>query len=131
MASLFSKNHISREEALKCVFEGWSDLINEAYNLIEVFNTKEQSIDVSQVKEKFGTLRIYIDNHIKVIKDGTDIVQMVDDSIFRDVLSQMYIIELKSAHICEFCGKEGSVKDRDGWYKCMCPVCFEKKDLKV
>jgi hypothetical protein len=133
MTKVFSADtdHITREEALKCVFDGWASLINEAYDILDIFNTNEHSITVAQVKEKFGTLRMYTYNHLKVIKDGTDIQQMVDDEVFRAVQGQLYLIEIKSAHICEFCGKEGRVLDKNGWYKCMCPTCFvkDKSDL--
>ena len=76
---------------------GWVDIIKP---LIE--EAKEKGIKVKQIKEKFGSLRFYVD------REG------MYDSIRK--------AENKSEITCENCGKEGSLK-RKGWIKCLCKEC--------
>lgn len=63
---------------------------------------------VSQIKEKFGTLRFYANNTTE---------QM--DYLIHDA-------ELASAETCEFCGKTGRLR-RGGWIKTLCDKCHEER----
>jgi len=56
-----------------------------------------------QIKEKFGTLRLYCGNVDETTNAVTDFA------------------ELMSATTCEFCGQPGKTY-RTGWYKTLCPT---------
>ena len=71
---------MTREQAKTCVGEGWSVLIDKIYDqLIE-------EMIVVQVKEKLGSLRVY--------------VQCASESV-RDLIND---IQQQSYSICEICG---------------------------
>ena len=117
-------DHIPRGAAKECVGDGWAKLVDEAYDILDAFNKKLQSIDVLQVKEKFGTLRIYIRNRVKVTSDN--VTNMIEPEVFEDIWKRIHELELKSAKVCEECGAEGEIRDIKGWYKCFCDACTFK-----
>jgi hypothetical protein len=95
------------------VGEGWYDLIDRMLNKLEPIaiasnkkykNTHECSFVLSQVKEKFGILRVYTSYH-------------EDDA--RDVISDA---EIESGKICEVCGKPGRIVGK-GWWSTRCMEC--------
>jgi hypothetical protein len=79
---------------------GWDKLINP---IIEA--AKENEVRVVQVKEKFGGLRIYLDNAPYWLYDMTDLVERL------------------SYHICERCGEEGKLRTNRVWLKTLCEEC--------
>ena len=85
----------TRDDALESVGRGWASLVNE------FFNNKSDKCCVSQVKEKFGGLRIY---HYF----GSD----ADDDLIER-------LERKSYTVCEVCGKGGK-PTKVGWIKTLC-----------
>jgi hypothetical protein len=85
------------EDMKRCVGEGWSNLIEECYNICQ-----ENNVSVLQVKEKYGGLRFYVD--------------AATESVF-EVLDKC---EEMSYTICEFCGKEGSLRTDLSWYLTLC-----------
>jgi hypothetical protein len=93
---------LKRESALKSVGGGWSKLINNLYD------AKPKHTIVTQVKEKFGTLRFYISNAPEWYYD------LIDH------------YEQESATICEQCGKDGKTRLDRGWYLTLCDECYEK-----
>lgn len=113
-ASLFPPKEIRDNETLSCLafgFEcddGWFSLLDEALQAMADLNIP---IQIDQVKEKFGGLRIYY-------HDGDERV----DSIIK-------IAEEKASKTCERCGLPGEIKKIKNWYTCICPKC-EKKRLK-
>jgi hypothetical protein len=90
--------------------EGWFPLIYELLDKIQaiVDKTPELSdIEVTEIKEKYGGLRFYINY-------GTD-------EIF-DIIDEY---EKKSYTICERCGKPGKLtKNNYRWYKTLCNNCI-------
>jgi len=94
---------ISRKEALRMVGPGWERLINKLYEKLP------KGGQVSDVKEKYGTLRFYVFNC---------------DENYLDFISS---VEDESAHICEQCGKSGNVAPVFGWYLCLCEECRQKR----
>jgi hypothetical protein len=89
--------NIPREHAKEFVGPGWSSLIDEIYDRIEKF----PDVYIAQIKEKFGTLRFYVDG--------------CDDTTFDFIES---VCE-KSATICEQCGKPGLLRE-GGWILTLC-----------
>jgi hypothetical protein len=116
--------HVSREVAKNCVGEGWASLIDEAYDIIDAFNKKVHSIDVLQVKEKFGTLRIYVRNRVKVTEHS--VTNMIEPELFEDIWVRIHEIEIRSAKTCEGCGDSSTIRDVRGWYKSLCDACLIK-----
>ena len=74
----------------------------------EEFNEKVQ-VRVAQVKEKFGTLRFYVNN-------GNS-----------EVNAAITMAEAMSARICEHCGSPGHPR-RGGWVKTRCDECESNKN---
>ena len=59
---------------------------------------------VRQIKEKFGTLRFYID--------------VETDAMYERICEA----ELESSKTCERCGKPGELTVTGGWYRTLCPA---------
>ena len=94
------------------VGEGWRSLVEKLVNDIAKIDPK---VEVTQVKEKFGTLRFYISG-------GND---EVDNLIEK--------AERKSSTICEICGKKGKPRDLP-WVLTLCADCYRRryeKDPKI
>jgi hypothetical protein len=88
--------------------DGWTVLI---YRLSQAISTHIESIGLdivaTQVKEKFGTLRFYVDGG--------------DEEVFRLIDAA----ERESATICELCGAPGTLVMK-GWCSTRCPSCKHK-----
>ena len=81
--------------------KGWYPLIRE---LIEKLDKLPEEIEVLQVKEKYATLRFYVNG---VSEKAYGIIE--DYSLF-------------SGHICEYCGEfwTAEVRESHHWYKTLC-----------
>lgn len=106
------ENGYSREMALQSVGAGWAALINLVFNNIDNDNKYNSGrfmggVVITQVKEKFGTLRMYhyTTNGDEGYTDGF-----------------MSAVQGMSAHICEDCGKPGTIGGR-GWIRTLCGEC--------
>lgn len=89
---------------------GWYNLIDELCSeLAELIDDEypefKEDFQVVQVKEKFGTLRFY--------------VNYGNDKIFE--LIDYY--ENLSAETCEYCGKDAELRTRGSWYATLCDEC--------
>jgi hypothetical protein len=80
---------------------GWKSLVDPI-----VARIQETGGRVDQIKEKYGTLRIYY----------TPGEEEWDDTI-DNMISEA---ERKSASTCEICGQPGSLLYKHGWYKTLC-----------
>ncbi len=90
------------DQALASVGPGWADLVKAAYQACE-----DGGIKLSQVKEKFGGLRIY------VVGGAPDYIYTLLDEL-----------ESKSMKTCEACGDSGS-PNISGWIKTLCKDCHD------
>lgn len=104
---LFADRHKPMTETAMCwgfdVGDGWYDLIDILCGSIQSYidDNKKPQITVSQVKEKFGTLRFYT--------NGSD-----------DLITGMiWMAEHMSCRICETCGKPGKSRGK-GWFYTAC-----------
>jgi len=88
--------------------DGWLTFVTELITkLIELGWDKQ----VCQVKEKFSTLRFYI------------------NSGSAEVHALIHEYENKSGYICETCGKPGkTIKTKTGWLKTLCETCVRSKN---
>lgn len=93
---------------------GWYDLLERLFvDLRKAVNEGAAQPTVMQVKEKFGTLRFYMNG-------GTEAM--------RERIRQA---EWESARTCEVCGQPGKTLDRRGWYKTLCPVHAKELGYEV
>lgn len=95
-----------REYAKMCVGNGWHGLVDEAFDLCE-----KHGVEVTQVKEKFGQLRIY--------------TGYTPDRLY----TKIHEIENRSGTICETCGAPSQLQTRGGWLKSICDPCKEILDV--
>jgi hypothetical protein len=88
--------------------DGWYDLIYDLSKaLTEYAELKKFEIIVVQVKEKYGTLRFYVQGEDHIIS-----------ALIGHAVNQ-------SRHTCEECGKYGSLRGL-GWVQTLCDECAEK-----
>lgn len=83
--------------------------------LAKAYLSENYTVNVFQVKEKFGGLRFYID---------------VDDSKLSKKINP-YIREAEnlSYKTCEKCGRPGSIR-RNGWISVQCDTCVKKEERR-
>ena len=97
------------------VGSGWFKLINDLCEKIQTHCDELGYNDTkfTQIKEKWGRLRIYMN--------------YADDFIY----DLIYKAEEDSGHICEVCGsKRGKMRD-DGWHMVRCKKCWEKYQEEI
>ncbi|SET80569.1 hypothetical protein SAMN04487962_1262 [Marinobacter segnicrescens] len=84
---------------------GWYPLVYELFGLVDdMQRVTGKAASISQVKEKFGTLRIYCN--------------LPCESIEQDILETVF--EDMSSHTCDFCGSPGRLSDKAGWWATRC-----------
>lgn len=91
--------------------DGWSDIIKEAMALLNDHNEQlERPIEITQIKEKFGRLRIYLS---------------ASDEVTDKIIKEAYA---KCAVTCEQCGEPGTLTEIGYWLQTLCPKCYGIKD---
>lgn len=78
--------------------DGWFQII---YDLCSKISELDDKVYATQVKEKFGTLRFYINGGDELIYD------LIDKA------------DQQSGVTCEICGKQGKLRGT-GWFKTLC-----------
>jgi hypothetical protein len=106
--------------------DGWYGILREACEKSEPIiarwlaehkndaDYKEWAPRFSQVKEKFGTLRIYFTTYPQD-QDSMNLDDIEEDA------------EEKSSVTCESCGKPGKLRGQ-GWYYTSCLLCARDED---
>ena len=84
------------------VCPGWEQLIRDMLQEIASNSDKRSAPEFTQIKEKFGTLRVYGYN---INDDEQEIIDKY---------------ERLSAKTCEVCGAEGEMRDKNGWLMVRC-----------
>ena len=101
---------------------GWEkiliDLQDELDHIIRVNRLTHHNCELKfvQIKEKFGTLRIYYD----LIGDWTDHCYDMIDQAVSDA-------EKLSRTTCETCGDEGKNRSINGWLKTECEYHYKQR----
>lgn len=85
---------------------GWAGIIR---GLCRILDGRESNVRFTQIKEKWGTLRIYAQHGDDGFVDGA--IRMAEEA---------------SAHICEVCGRPGEVR-RGGWISTLCDECHGRR----
>lgn len=106
------------EDKYECE-QGWWPLIEDAKRIVNEFNLKQSNIDdiileFVQIKEKWGGLRLYLNEYVPEIAD------------------KIHEIENKSYKICEHCGTSENVKTEytHSWVMTLCDKCREEEIKK-
>ena len=90
--------------------KGWNKLIIPILDYIDLYNSgHDDKIEILQIKEKFGGLRIYTSF------STPELDQLIDDA------------EEQSFKTCEYCGSTENVTQTTGWIKTLCSKCMEGK----
>lgn len=97
--------------------DGWFEILDQLCFSIMAYcevNAKEIP-QFSQIKEKFGTLTIYIDNADSIIQDLVDKAEKASEST------------------CEICGSrdESVTTEGDGWISTQCGKCRSDKEERA
>lgn len=96
--------------------DGWEPLIRRASEKLEPL-VRGTCARAFQVKEKFGTLRFYMDSVEPLAPD-------VDEAI----AAAIEAAEEESARTCEECGGPGELRDARGWFSTLCARCFDERE---
>lgn len=90
--------------------KGWNKLIIPILDYIDLYNSgHDYKIEILQIKEKFGGLRIYTSF------STPELDQLIDDA------------EEQSFKTCEYCGSTENVSQTTGWIKTLCRKCMREK----
>lgn len=95
--------------ALEQVGSGWKHILE----LVYAGKGLTPSVNIVQVKEKFGGLRIYFDSE--------------DMDEYRRFGELVTLAEYMSARTCEYCGASGKIRRDLAWLKCLCKEHYEEK----
>lgn len=95
--------------------EGWTALVADLCQRINETLQQEPSarFRVKQIKEKFGALRFYY-----ALQSSNETARAIDALV--DEACE------RSEHICEQCGHEGNLTQRNGWLLTWCRKCLER-----
>jgi len=96
---------MNKEYAKMCVGQGWHGLVDEAFDLAE-----KENFQVTQIKEKYGSLRIY-----------TDFLSEEQDKALTK-------LENRSFTMCQGCGVAAEAKTVRGWITVLCDSCRKIND---
>lgn len=89
---------------------GWNHLIEELIEKITPYAEDiELTINIIQIKEKFGMLTVYPDSYMEPI------ASIIDE------------YEKKSMTICEECGDPGEFRNDLGWKQTLCDIHYQSK----
>lgn len=94
---------------------GWMPLVKPIIDKIDELNQSGAQITLTQVKSKFGELRVYIQN------ENEELQRLIQEACD------------KSRHICEYCGRHAEQTTINGWIYTLCPDCMnshKKRDRK-
>lgn len=111
---LFRQKDLSMQETCMCwgicTGDGWYWLIDNLCGCIQSYinaNEKPQ-LEIVQLKEKFGELRIYTNGSNELIQ------------------GMIWLAENMSYNICENCGSTTNITHTKGYIQTLCKKCYEK-----
>lgn len=84
------------------VGEGWRDLVTKLVNDIMAI---DKTVEITQVKEKFGELRFYVSS------SSEQVFNLIEQA------------EAESLKICEICGIRENVTTQGAWLLTLCSKC--------
>lgn len=116
------------QDALNAVGPGWASLIKLAYS---TFSLIPFSIHVKQVKQKYGTLRIYveIDGDAPDPINAKNLYKFIPTNV-EHLYKFIDVLEVISGMVCSNCGFIPASKDQGkyGYYETLCHDCVSKRN---
>lgn len=108
--------------------EGWGDVIHAYLLQLDMLVRRNRwNIYVAQVKEKFGTLRFYVD-----ILDAEGLPCYADSAedvkCFYELVHEM---ESETGRVCCHCGTREGVRCYGGWIHYACPSCEASRNHEL
>ena len=100
----------AKKEGYYGVGKGWSEILND---LCDKLIAIDDSIEVLQVKEKYGLLRYYIGG--------------VESGKFDKIHRLIDKAENESSKTCEECGSKDNVETKGGWLLTLCDKCRKNR----
>lgn len=114
---------IKSKEPHQPVGDGWLSILDTAFNsmslLVKAGHLK--GVSVAQIKEKFGSLRLYAN---PLFNMGT-----LKDSVFDAFQNICRDAETASNHTCEECGQPGVLRTGE-WLKTLCDDHWEQLEAQ-
>jgi len=110
--------HLFGRGGFPTVGDGWCDLLERCLSRIELSRGRGQ-VQIVQIKEKFGTLRVYWGG------------EKLSDAAIARIEEAIELAEMRSACTCEECGAEGRLYNRGGWYLTRCPEHAQGEPVNV
>lgn len=115
------RKKIDRDRWYHCIGQGWKSLLDETFDKMEALADEYDADEliIEEVKEKYGSLRIYYyldGSHLKGLYPAMD--QVVEDA------------EAISEFTCERCGTAGELREDLGWIKTLCEECYQDEIQK-
>lgn len=123
---------------------GWFDLLFSLFTEVSEVYAKagvEPDITIQQIKEKFGTLRVYASfsssscnlHAIDFLNIGTGIRFVPEhdtgddtlNTVHKEVMNIIKNYEEKSRHTCEVCSAEGILRLELPWKQVLCDGCLK------
>ena len=95
------------------VGDGWFELL---WNLSKGLKWAAPDAKALQVKEKFGTLRFYVEGLSPLLVEAKSIIEGA---------------EIASACICETCGRAGRLRKKDFWIYTACDRCDKARAKRL
>ena len=89
--------------------DGWMDLLKPIFDYIE----KRPYFEITQIKEKWGTLRVY------TFGEDEKLSELVNKA------------ESESAYVCEHCGSRHDIGRTSGYIRTLCRTCAKKMEEDV
>jgi hypothetical protein len=111
--------HLFRRGGYPTVGDGWQDLVEKAFVRIDAAAEGQPtgSLQILQIKEKFGTLRIYYGHRLP-------------DDVLAKVEEAVKLAEARSRCTCETCGAAGQLYNKGGWRMTRCERHAEGEPVK-
>lgn len=113
-SNLYKQHKLPMTQTCMCwgfdVGDGWFKLI---YDLSKAITELDDTVEASQVKEKYGTLRFYTSGGNK------ETWEQIQDLIIK--------AEDLSGETCEQCGEKGKERGH-GWLSTRCDSCYKKEE---
>src|ERR1700692_2916784 len=101
------KEHLEGVQGYPECNEGWRDLLDRACVRIENTLDNGENVKITEIKEKYGTLRFYWSGDL-LSEAEAKVDEVVD------------LAKARSACTCETCGAEGRLYSRGGWLATAC-----------
>lgn len=107
--------------------DGWYKILDELCQELTNFLKEHTDVEIhiSQIKEKFGTLRFYYSTEILTIYCNAENLHEVYDPIYKQISHLVDIAENKSNTTCEVCGAAGKIRG-GSWIQTLCDECHQE-----